>query len=95
MFQAQPMQGMMLLLAPMASMMMMVAPRPEVQVNVRSIVVAVVPRTMQVAAMPVAPVAHLGYVGVLAGYLMQACRCATYRCRLGRCEESHYEDGCS
>ena len=89
---------MILLLAPMASMMMMmVAPRPEVQVNVRSIVVAVVPvpRTMQVAAMPVAPVAHLGYVRVLAGCLMQASRCATYRRCLGRCEESQHEDGYS
>ena len=86
---------MLLLLVPVASMPMMVTARPEIEVNARAIVVAIVsmPRTMPVAAMPVAPVAHLSNVRVRTRYLAKASCCATCRRGLSRCEESQRDDG--
>ena len=81
---------------PMAPMMVpIVAPRSEVEVEAGAIIVLVVPmpRTMPVPAMPVAPVPHFDDVRVLARYLAEVSRCATYRCGLSRCEEHQHEDG--
>jgi hypothetical protein len=53
---------------PMASMVVMMTPRPEVELDARSVAVVVVPVSwaMPVAAMPVAPVAHLLDAGAVA-----------------------------
>jgi len=84
------------LVVPMAPMMVMVAPRPEVEIDAWAVVAAIsMTRTVQMSAVPVAPVAHLFDASALTRYWFEVSCHAARRRSLNRCREEPKHKGCS